>query len=128
MRTESLCADRAWPIVNRPTTTDKGAPRGLPTSQRIQLKVMQSGDALFRLDGKVALVAGAASGIGRASARGLAAAGAHVVCADVNDTQPVAAETGGEAIALDITDEAAVANTVRAIRDKHGRIDVLVSP
>src|SRR5258708_6643196 len=88
---------------------------------------MRSGDALFRLDGKVALVAGAASGIGRASARGLAAAGAHVVCADVNDTQPVAAETGGEAIALDITDEAAVANTVRAIRDKHGRIDVLVS-
>ena len=88
---------------------------------------MRSGDALFRLDGKVALVAGAASGIGRASARGLAAAGAYVVCADVNDAQPVAAETGGEAIALDITDEAAVANAVRAIHDKHGRIDVLVS-
>jgi NAD(P)-dependent dehydrogenase (short-subunit alcohol dehydrogenase family) len=88
---------------------------------------MRSGDALFRLDGKVALVAGAASGIGRAAAQGLAAAGAHVVCADVNDAQPVAEETGGEAIALDITDEASVANAIRSIRERHGRIDVLVS-
>jgi NAD(P)-dependent dehydrogenase (short-subunit alcohol dehydrogenase family) len=88
---------------------------------------MRSGDALFRLDGKVALVAGAASGIGRAAAQGLAAAGAHVVCADVNDAQPVAEETSGEAIALDITDEAAVAKAVHSIRERHGRIDVLVS-
>jgi NAD(P)-dependent dehydrogenase (short-subunit alcohol dehydrogenase family) len=88
---------------------------------------MRSGDALFRLDGNVALVAGAASGIGRAAAQGLAAAGAHVVCADVNDAQPVAEETGGEAIALDITDEASVANAIRSIRERHGRIDVLVS-
>jgi NAD(P)-dependent dehydrogenase (short-subunit alcohol dehydrogenase family) len=88
---------------------------------------MRSGDALFRLDGNVALVAGAASGIGRAAAQGLAAAGAHVVCADVHDAQPVAEETGGEAIALDITDEASVANAIRSIRERHGRIDVLVS-
>jgi NAD(P)-dependent dehydrogenase (short-subunit alcohol dehydrogenase family) len=88
---------------------------------------MHKGDGLFRLDGKVALVAGAASGIGRAAARGLAAAGAHVVCGDVNDAQPVAEETGGEAIALDITDEASVAKSVHAIREQHGHIDVLVS-
>jgi NAD(P)-dependent dehydrogenase (short-subunit alcohol dehydrogenase family) len=88
---------------------------------------MQSGDGLFRLDGKVALVAGAASGIGRAAARGLAEAGAHVVCADINDAQPVAEETGGEAVLLDITDETSVAKVVHAVREQHGRIDVLVS-
>ena len=81
----------------------------------------------FRLDGKLALVAGAASGIGRAAARGLAAAGAYVVCADINDAQPVAAETNGEAMVLDITDEVAVANAVHGIRERHGHIDVLVS-
>jgi NAD(P)-dependent dehydrogenase (short-subunit alcohol dehydrogenase family) len=88
---------------------------------------MQSGDGLFRLDGKVALVAGAASGIGRAAARVLAEAGAHVVCADINDAQPVAEETGGEAVLLDITDETSVAKVVHAVREQHGRIDVLVS-
>ena len=46
--------------------------------------IMQVSDSLFRLDGKVALIAGAASGIGQAAARGLAGAGALAVCADVN--------------------------------------------
>jgi len=82
---------------------------------------------LFRLDGKIALVVGAASGIGHSAARGLAAAGAHVVCADVNDAAEVAAETGGEALRLDITDEAAVTAAVAGIKEKHGRIDILVS-
>jgi len=40
--------------------------------------------SLFRLDGRVAFVAGAASGIGLAAAQGLAAAGELVVCADVD--------------------------------------------
>ncbi len=87
---------------------------------------------MFRLDDKVALVAGAASGIGRAAARGLAAAGAVVVCADVRNAGLVADEIGqeggtAEPVALDITDEAQVAEAVRTIREKHGRIDVLVS-
>jgi len=41
-------------------------------------------DQMFRLDGRVAAVVGAGSGIGAAAAAGLAAHGAHVVCADVN--------------------------------------------
>jgi NAD(P)-dependent dehydrogenase (short-subunit alcohol dehydrogenase family) len=88
-----------------------------------------SPDPLFRLDDKVALVAGAASGIGRASANGLARAGAHVICADVNleGAKVVAEEIGGEAVALDITDEPAVIAAVDSIREQHGRIDVLVS-
>jgi NAD(P)-dependent dehydrogenase (short-subunit alcohol dehydrogenase family) len=83
------------------------------------------------LDGKVALVAGAASGIGKSAAFGLAAAGALTICADVNESgaRQTAAEIGGsaEAVALDITDEPAVASRIAEIRAKHGRIDVLVS-
>jgi NAD(P)-dependent dehydrogenase (short-subunit alcohol dehydrogenase family) len=95
---------------------------------------MQISDSLFRLDGKVALIAGAASGIGQAAAHGLASAGALAICADVN--QAGAEETaagiragGGqaEAVVLNILDEAAVAAAVKAIHEKHGRIDVLVS-
>jgi NAD(P)-dependent dehydrogenase (short-subunit alcohol dehydrogenase family) len=77
-----------------------------------------------RLDGKVAIVTGAASGIGRASAKELAARGARVACADLNaaGAEGVAkeiAQAGGEAfgLALDVADRAAndraVAETVR---------------
>jgi NAD(P)-dependent dehydrogenase (short-subunit alcohol dehydrogenase family) len=86
---------------------------------------------MFRLDGRVAVVAGAASGIGRASALGLARAGAFTVCADID---PVGAENvvkeigrDAESVRLDITDEAAVEAAVSDIRTRHGRIDVLVS-
>jgi NAD(P)-dependent dehydrogenase (short-subunit alcohol dehydrogenase family) len=99
---------------------------------------MQKPDSLFRLDGQVALIAGAASGIGRASALGLARAGAIAICADIDPhgAEKVAAEirdltgdTAGqaEACALDITDEAAVEAAVVKICDQYGRIDVLVS-
>ncbi len=89
---------------------------------------------LFRLDGKIALVAGAASGIGRAAALGLAAAGATTICGDINQAEAgkVTSEirdTGGvaEAIKLDITDEESVAGAMRDIQDKHQHLDVLVS-
>ncbi len=89
---------------------------------------------MFRLDGRVALVAGAASGIGRSAAQGLAAAGAMVVCADVNTegaarTAAEIREQGGAAdsIALDITEEASVARAVEQVRERHQRIDILVS-
>jgi NAD(P)-dependent dehydrogenase (short-subunit alcohol dehydrogenase family) len=94
---------------------------------------MQNADSLFRLDGRVALVAGAASGIGRASAIGLSQAGATVICADINVTEAenTAKESGAgksraEAVALDITDEGAVESVVDSIRARHGQIDVLV--
>lgn len=89
---------------------------------------------MFRLDGRVALVAGAASGIGRAAARGLAAAGATTICADLNPAgaEGLAAEirkSGGEAsgLALDITDEQNVAHVVERVRSEHKQIHVLVS-
>ena len=95
--------------------------------------IMQISDSLFRLDGRVALIAGAASGIGQAAARGLARAGAIAICADVNEAGAqetaagiVAGEGVAEALALDIRDQAAVAAAVEGIVRKHGGIDVLV--
>ena len=89
---------------------------------------------LFSLDGRVALVAGAASGIGRAAARGLAAAGATTLCADLSEqgANQTAAEIRGdggkaEALTLDITDPTSVASAVKLIQEKHRQVHVLVS-
>lgn len=62
------------------------------------------------LTGRRALVTGAASGIGAASARALATAGAHVIVADLNGeaASAVAAEIGGEAWQVDLSDTAAL--------------------
>jgi len=92
--------------------------------------------SLFRLDNRVAFVAGAASGIGLAAARGLAAAGALVVCADTNSAGAASAsesirERGGksEALALDVTDAAAVNQAFLDLEQRHGRIHtVLTTP
>ncbi len=90
--------------------------------------------SLFRLDGRIALIAGAASGIGRASAHGLADAGAITICADLNQqgAAATAAEIvaqGGtaEALALDITDPASVSAAIHQIQEQHHRLDILVS-
>jgi len=95
---------------------------------------MQSLKTLFRLDDRIALVAGAASGIGRAAARGLAAAGATTLCADINAEGVEAAaaeirEEGGraEGLVLDITQDESVTSTIARIQEKHRFIHVLVS-
>ncbi len=80
------------------------------------------------------MVAGAASGIGLASARGLASAGALVICADANAAGAEATAAGirqegghAEALALDITDSAAVDEAFRDFEVRHGQIHILVS-
>jgi len=88
------------------------------------------------LAGRVAVVTGGASGIGRATARRLARDGAHVAIFDINDTgaQTVAGElterhgTGrGIAVHCDVTDEAAVAEAFRTVVLAYGGVDVVVS-
>lgn len=91
-------------------------------------------DAGFSLDGDVALVTGAAGGLGAAIARGLARAGARVVLADLNmdGLQLLAAEieaAGGQAQtqALDVTVAADVAAAVDRAVQTWGRLDTLVN-
>ena len=79
---------------------------------------------MFRLDGKVAIVAGAGSGIGRAAAEGLIAAGARVVCLDKNPTQ---VEGSALSLEVDITDQPGVAAAVGKVEADFGQIHILVS-
>ena len=75
-----------------------------------------------RIDGKVALVTGAASGIGQATAARLRDEGAIVVGVDV-----AGGPDGGELVELlDVTDEAAVDALVGSVVDRHGRLDGVV--
>src|SRR5690349_4408589 len=84
-----------------------------------------------RLVDKVAVITGAGSGIGRASAKLFVAEGAKVVVAEVDETLGAAsareAGAGARFIRTDVTDEESVKQMVRQTRDAFGRIDVLLN-
>ncbi|MFI1016564.1 SDR family NAD(P)-dependent oxidoreductase [Streptomyces sp. NPDC020965] len=88
----------------------------------------------YDLTGRTAFVTGAASGIGRACAVLLAAAGAAVHCADLDaaglaSTRDLIAGAGGTAHAhpLDVTDRTRVASAIRAATESGGRLDILAA-
>jgi len=82
------------------------------------------------ITGRVALVVGAASGIGAAVSARLQAAGVQLYCADLNlaGAKAVAgASPDSRAIALDVREEAAWAAAMDAIASAHGRLDILIN-
>jgi NAD(P)-dependent dehydrogenase (short-subunit alcohol dehydrogenase family) len=80
-----------------------------------------------RLEGKVAVVTGGGSGIGRAGAVAMAAEGAKVVVADIDleRAEGVAGPIGGDAQAVDVTDTHAVEALVAHTVEHHGSLDAL---
>lgn len=86
------------------------------------------------LSGAVAVVTGASSGIGEATARALAAEGAHValLARRADRLQALADDIDGsggtaEPVTVDVTDAEAVRTTIAGVVERHGRLDVLVN-
>lgn len=85
-----------------------------------------------RLSGKTAIITGAATGIGQATARVFADEGARVICGDINESElnetvRAITKNGGEAEAfhLDVSDEENVKSFADGIQQKYGTIDIL---
>jgi 3alpha(or 20beta)-hydroxysteroid dehydrogenase len=86
---------------------------------------------LGRLDGKVAIVTGAARGMGAAEATLFAEEGAFVVLADINDGEGIALSDSlgecSEYIHHDVGDEGSWAELVKHVEEAHGSVDVLIN-
>ncbi len=89
---------------------------------------------MARLEGRIALVTGAANGIGNAIARGFAAEGAHVILSDLDGdaaaavAKSIVQDSGrAEGITCDVTRGQDVAAMLRSIDQTHGRLDIIVN-
>ena len=83
----------------------------------------------MRVEGEAAIVSGGASGLGRATAKALAASGVKVAILDTNEAAAAEAarEIGGLAIGTDVTDAASVEAAFAAARERHGPVRIAVN-
>jgi NAD(P)-dependent dehydrogenase (short-subunit alcohol dehydrogenase family) len=84
---------------------------------------------MVRLKNKVALVTGAARGIGAAIARAFVSEGAHVIVSDIDEAggRATAERLGAAWLKLDVREELAWIGAMARVLDSHGRLDVLVN-
>jgi NAD(P)-dependent dehydrogenase (short-subunit alcohol dehydrogenase family) len=88
------------------------------------------GDGMGLLDGKVAVITGAGSGMGKASVKVFVREGAKVVAADISGAEKdTAVEAGGDVLPVhcDVTREADVEAMIRAAVDEFGRVDAVLN-
>lgn len=82
---------------------------------------------MFSLEGKIAVVTGAASGIGLATVKRFAKTGAKVVIADITESSDLAREIGGLFIKTDVTQEDQVKALMDTTAETYGRIDIVIN-
>lgn len=113
-----LLSDHSTYVDGQPITVTAAGkmPRSIPTTQPLR--------------DKVALVTGGARGIGAATARRLAAEGAHVVCLDIpadrETLDATVADIGGTGLPMDITDDDAPRRIADFFKDKFGGVDIVI--
>src|ERR1700679_565546 len=110
----------------RRRTAGAGVCGDYATGCEIRRREIRTGDAVFDLKGKVALITGGASGIGAATARRLTAAGASVIVADLNEAaaKTLAGELpGARGVAMDVTSAA----SITAAMEELNQLDILVN-
>ena len=88
-----------------------------------------AGESQQRLEGRLALITGAARGLGEAIARRFVGEGASVLLNDLDETtlETTARDLGGEALPCDVSDPDAVRRMFGDIGTRHGKLDILVN-